>query len=199
MGSTISIVVAVVAVVVGFLVLRNINDDNGSDAGGLPGQTTLAETDPDQTTTTTSPAPVTTTTTPLITTGANVVVANASGAGGSAKAMSDALTQAGFTTVKAANAAGAEQLLDASKVYFLTGADQVAASVARAMGGIATAPMPAVVPVQGGDAGLSGATVLVMLGKDLANKPLPLFAAPAPSLPSAPLETTTTTTAAPAG
>jgi hypothetical protein len=202
MGSTISIVIAVVAVVVGFLILRNINndsDDNSNAANSSPSSVVDAST----TIASTSPAP--STTAPLVVTGATVVVANASGVGGAAGQYTTALQSVGFTMGKATNAAGADQRLDVSKVYYSPSdpeAAAVAASVVQAMGGpdngVAAATMPSPVPVEGGDASLGDATVLVMLGKDLAGKPLPILAPEGTetttTLASSPLNTTTTTT-----
>jgi LytR cell envelope-related transcriptional attenuator len=202
MGSTISIVIAVVAVVVGFLILRNINNDNKDDAGAVNTSPSSAAVD---STTTSSTEPAPSTTAPLVVSGATVVVANASGVGGAAGQFTTALQSVGFTMGTATNAAGAEQRLDVSKVYYSPSdpeAAAVAASVAQAMGGpdngVTTATMPSPVPVEGGDASLGDATVLVMLGKDLAGKPLPILA-PAgtettTTLASSPLNTTTTTT-----
>ena len=76
-GSTLSIVLAVVAVVAGFLILNNITDDGGSsdgERGRDHGRPTVPDT-ANATTTTTEP--------PLVTTGATVVVAP-SGVPGSA-------------------------------------------------------------------------------------------------------------------
>ena len=199
MGSTISIIVAVVAVVAGFLILRNINDDG--DSGGSTANSTETTVDTSQVATSTTLEPAPSTTAALVTAGATVVVANASGVGGAAGQFTTSLQAVGFTMGTATNAAGADQRLDVSKVYYLAGGEQVAASVAQAMGapdsGVTTAPMPTPIPVEGEAAGLGDATVLVMLGKDLAGKPLPILAADTPStsttLPGSPLNTTTTT------
>src|SRR5215218_3811776 len=86
MGSTISIVIAVVAVVVGFVILRNINDSDGGGGSSLPGITTPGDDTADSTATsgdpgtdvgTSSPPTTTGDTLPLITT-AKIIVANAS-------------------------------------------------------------------------------------------------------------------------
>ena len=110
-GSTLSIVLAVVAVVVGFLILNNITDDGGSGEAGAPESTvpnTVDDTLADTTTTTTEP--------PLVTTGATVIVANASGVQGSAGEMTTELAGAGFETGTATNSTSTG--LTDSVVYF---------------------------------------------------------------------------------
>ena len=78
MGSTLSIVLAVVAVVIGFLILNNITNDGGSSDGASPAETTV-----ETTVETTIPVETSTTVAQLVTQGATVVVANASGVPGS--------------------------------------------------------------------------------------------------------------------
>jgi hypothetical protein len=164
-------VLAVVAVVAGFLILRSIFDDDDGGSAIEPPDTTIAvgatTTTGDGTTPTTTPA---TTTPPRVTSG-TVIVANASGVGGSAAAMSTALEGAGYTLGEPTDASGAD--IDTSVVYFVRGAPgarETAASVAADMGGIRARRMPAEIPVSGGDIG--DATVLVMLGTDAAGKTL---------------------------
>ena len=66
-----------------------------------------------------------------------------------------------------------QERLDVSKVYYLPAGVDVANSIGRAMGGIAVSRMPTPVSITGGPARLGDATVVVMLGKDLANnKPI---------------------------
>jgi len=102
-----------------------------------------------------------------------VLVANASGIDGAAASVSGTLASLGFQTVKATNAAGYEDSLDVSKVYFAPEAYGPAYSIAQLMGGVAVAPMPTPPPIVAALEGLRGANVIVMLGKDLAGKPLP--------------------------
>ena len=99
MGSTLSIVLAVVAVVVGFLILNNITSDSSSSDGSSSVETTVAST-----VETTIAAETTTTVPQLVTQGATVVVANASGVPGSAGRMSAELAGAGFTMAEPTNA-----------------------------------------------------------------------------------------------
>lgn len=200
MGSTISIIIAVVAVVVGFIILKNINDDNGGGGGGAgvetpdsTGTDSSTVIDPTSTTSTTIPS-IPATSAPLDQT-QTVVVANASGVGGAAGQMSTALAGVGFTMGTPTNATGVEARLDISKVYFLGGGEGTAASIAAQFGGIQAVAMPTTVPVEGDTAGLGGATVLLMLGKDYGGKPLPALSADT-SIAASPLESSTSSSVA---
>ena len=114
-GSTLSIILAVVAVVAGFLILRALTDDDSpaEDTGaitpvetGSGGSTATTESEgstPDEG----SAAVSTTSSVPETKTGATIVVANASGVSGSAAQMSTALTTEGYQGVgEAANSTG---------------------------------------------------------------------------------------------
>jgi hypothetical protein len=139
----------------------------------IPPTTTSTSTTTTTTTTTTLPPTTTSTTIPLITEGATIIVANASGVTGAAALLGQELGALGFHVFDITNAAGVEERLDASKVYFLPAGADVATSIGRAMGGILVARMPVPVSITGGPAQLGDATVVVMLGKDLANnKPI---------------------------
>ena len=189
MGSTISIVIAVVAVVVGFIILRNINS-SGSAAPSSPivsiPTNSTATTIGTGTTiggpATTIPNAGTATTGPLVQT-AQVVVANASGQKGAATFATTELKAVGFTMGPPTDAFGPEKSLATTKVYYVAGAEATAASVAQ-MYSTAASPvqalaMPTPIPVKGATIGT--ATVLVMLGKDLANKALPAIAVANPA------------------
>jgi LytR cell envelope-related transcriptional attenuator len=169
-GSTLSIVLAVVAIVAGFLILRAIfDDDDGSSADG-PTITTLAGNESSTTSDDSSPTTRAPTTTVGRVTTASIVVANASGIGGSAGQMTTALEGAGYRTGEATDATGGN--LDRSVVYFVrgvNGARETADSVARDMGGLRVRPMPAEPPITGE---MGNAGVLVMLGTDTAEKTL---------------------------
>ena len=188
-GSTLSIVLAVVAVVAGFLILRNITDDGGSTEGGAAVETTVASTVPD-----TANATTTTTEPPLVTAGATVVVANASGVPGSAGRMTDELVAVGFTTATPTNATTS---LEESIVYFdpsIAAAQAVADSVARVMGGLVVEAVPTPVPVDG--ASLGDAGVLLMLGTAQADKTIAELSTPAaaPTVTAPPVAGGDTTT-----
>ena len=171
MGSTLAIVLAIAAVVVGFLILRNIrsDDDDGSAASTLPATTTI---DP-LTTTTLSLIPVESTTTVFTpqTAGASVIVANSSHANGAAGQLTTALQANGFTMGTPTNGSTDEAV---TKVQYLTGdtnAQQVAQSVAQLMGVASVEPIPT--PVQLEDPTLlADNTVVVLLGDDKAGKTL---------------------------
>ena len=123
-------------------------------------------------TTTTIPAP-TTTTVPLVTEGAVVLVANASNVPGGAGKLASALAAVGFHMAPSTNAGGNEERLDVTKIYFLPGGEGVAQSLAKVMGSVAVTRMPVPAPITGANVDLADATVLIMLGKDLAGKKIP--------------------------
>jgi hypothetical protein len=183
MGSTISIVLAVVAVIVGFLILQNITDDSPSagDGGSTPVDSVVDST-PDSVVETSS---TTTTEPPLVTEGATVLVANASGVPGSAGRMTTELATIGFTMAEATNST--QSGLTASLVQYdptIAAAQDVAESVARTMGGLTVEVVPTPAPVEGGS--LNGAGVLVLLGTDQADKTIAQLSAPTASVTPAP-------------
>lgn len=136
--------------------------------------TTVAPTTTSTTTTTTTLPPTTTTTLPpLVIAGAIVLVANASGVDGAAKTLSAELAARGFTTAAAVNAAGIEEDLDQSKVYYRPEGEAAARSIATLMNGIVVAPMPTPAWIVGATAALADANVLVMLGHDFAGARIP--------------------------
>ena len=178
-SGALAIVLAVVAVIAGFLVLRSISDggeqalDFGSD-GSTPSANDdgTADSTPSSVVAT---LPTTTTVPELITTGASVIVANANGVSGSASAMTRAIeTGAGFEVVDPVNSSVTIGDLDVSVIYFEPSnpaAQTVANSLATVLGGVATvAPMPETPPTRDGT--LNGADVLLMLGNDKAGKTL---------------------------
>jgi hypothetical protein len=87
--------------------------------------------------------------------------------------MTTKLKEKGFTMATPTNSAAYDEFLDVSKIYVVPGSEAVANSVAYLMGGIAVLRMPTPAPINGATAGLNGATVLVMLGRDLVGKKLP--------------------------
>lgn len=167
-GSTVAIVVTAIAVVLGFLILRKVNDGGDSSTAS-----TVADTS------TTAGVPtsvlVTTTTVPqLQTQGTKVQVANASNASGVAKQMTTALSGKGFDMATATNST-VNPKLDISKVIYDPAdpnAVAVANSVAKVMGGLSVEPAAGAPPVDAG-AFAEGSGVIVLLGNDLAGKTLP--------------------------
>ena len=193
-GSTLSIVLAVVAVVAGFFILRAITDDDDDGGDDITADSTPADdtgvSGSGVAGPTTAPGADTSTTLGRVTDGATVVVANASGIGGSAAAMTAALEGAGYALGEPGNNTGTN--LDTSVVYFVTGdpiAQAVAQSIATDLGGVVATDMPSPPPV---DTGLGTATVLVMVGTDTANKTLADLNPATVTPPSAAGDTTTT-------
>lgn len=146
-----------------------------SGATSTTGTSTTTSTSTTSTTitsTTTTLPPTTTTTIPLAFSPGIVKVANASGVNGAAGFLSDELAAMGFQTRKATNAAGPDEDLQFSKIYVIGGNEPVAESISRLMGGIDVLRMPTPAWITDGTAGLEDATVLVMLGHDLAGTKL---------------------------
>jgi|DEB0MinimDraft_3_1074331.scaffolds.fasta_scaffold13751_4 hypothetical protein len=167
-STTLGIIVAAIAVLLGFLILRDINRDRDGGVTAGPVETQPASTD-DVPTDSTDVA-VSTTTLPR--TGYKVFVANASGVSGSAGQMSTALQAQGFIVQQpATNAAETVGKQTVTVVYYVPGFEAGAAAVSQVLGGVATQPVATPPPVESGD--LGEATVLVMLGTDLAGKLLP--------------------------
>jgi hypothetical protein len=205
MGSTAAIIIAVVAVVAGFLILRQIRSDDGGtasvpDAGVV---TTLPlESTPASTVTPVPTQPALTTTTQFVPTvdGATVVVANASTVNGAAGVLTTALQGKGFTTAEATNATVKQEATTILYDPTNSGALAVAQSLAVILGNPVVQEVPSPAPVEGGVLP-EGASVIVMLGSDKANKTLDQMGAPpttvpggvATTLPTVGGETTTTT------
>jgi hypothetical protein len=175
-GSWLTIALAVIAVIIGFLILNNITDDGGGsavDPGAIPEATTpLDGTGPDVSIDVpVTEATTTTTTVPRVTTGASVMVANANTVGGSAGNMTRTLELAGYTMVDPVNASGPN--ITESIVYYdesQASAQDVANSVALDLGGVEVLVLPTPAPTESGDIGDAG--VLVLLGDDQAGKTL---------------------------
>ena len=206
-SGALAIVLAVVAVIAGFFILRSISGDDekqfdlqsaGTGAPAGEGNNAPESTTPSSVAST---APQSTTTT-IVTDGATVVVANANGQGGSAATMATALEVAGFTMGDAMDASDATGNLEVTVIYYdpaQPAAQPVAESVNSVMGGGAT-----VLPLPGGtppvaDGTIDGAGVLVMLGLDKANKTLEELSTGGAGGTSPVVVTNPTLTSAPAG
>ena len=100
------------------------------------------------------------------TSGSAVVVANASGVGGSAGAMSTALEGAGYEMGTPTNS---DERIEATIVYYAPDAQADAEAIAAALGGVEALPLPDVIPTESGS--LDG-NVLVLLGSDQAGQTL---------------------------
>jgi hypothetical protein len=196
--SAIMIVVAVIAIGVGFFILYKIRNDSDSSAAiRPPSNSTVTTTTVNLALTTTTVGA--TTTTGLVVTGTSVEVVNASTGSGVAGKLTTELQGKGFTLAKATNGTGPK--LAASVVYYDTtnpSAQPVANSVATLMGGIPVQAYPATLPITGGKAG-TGVGVLVMLGNDRAGKTLAAMSGASSTVAAATATTTragaTTTTA----
>ena len=182
-STTLGIIVAAIAVLLGFLILRDINRDR--DGGVATGPVETQPASADEVPSDSTDVVVSTTTLPR--TGYKVLVANASGVSGSAGQMSTALQAQGFIVQQpATNAAETVGKQTVTVVYYVPGFESGAAAVSQVLGGVATQPVATPAPVESGD--LGEATVLVMLGTDLAGKLLP------GALPTADPAVTETTT-----
>ena len=126
--------------------------------------------------TTTTIPPTTTTIIPLVTEGALVLVANAAGVPGAAGQLTAALQAVGYSMKEPTDAAGYEESLDASKIYFRPEAEAAAQSLAAVMKINSATRMPTPAPIVDAQVGLGDATVLIMLGRDLAGQEIPGFA-----------------------
>lgn len=148
------VLVVAVAAILGALILKNGFDSSATiNTGGGSSATT-----------TTTVASTTTTVPPTTTVNKasfTVLVANASGTSGAAKRLSDKMAADGYTMAEPATAT---VKVDTSKVYFLSGYDAAAATVAAYLNLGAPEPMPDPKPVQD----LGQAQVLVLEGRDIA-------------------------------
>lgn len=178
-GSWLTIALAVVAVVAGFLILQNITDNSGSASpatgatGDSDGENEATRGSDGTLVDVSVPATDATTTTTVAertTAGSSVLVANANSQGGTAGGMTKTLELAGYDMVDPpVNASGPN--LETSIVYFdgeQASAEAVANSVAQDLGGVDVLPVSTPPPTVSGE--LDGAGVLVMLGDDEAGK-----------------------------
>ena len=172
-----AIVLSVVAVVVGFLILRSISSSGDAVLGGPVATTTVETTVAPDASLTSSTVVLETTTTVAgpVTEGASVIIANANGVSGSAGLLSDELAAAGYSVGSPTNASSSiGGRLELTVVYYDAGipaAQAVAESVAASMGGVSSiAPVQTPAPTQTGS--LDGAGVLIMLGLDKAGRTL---------------------------
>ena len=179
-NSTLSIIIAVLAVLLGFFILRDIRTDQTGPAAVADTETTV---DPTQTTVGEVVVPTT-----LVLTSFKIQVTNASGISGSAGQLTTELQGRGYIVQPANNKSEITPKQTVTVVYYLLGSEQAAAAVANALGGVGIAAMPEPIPTETGN--LGEATVMILLGTDLAGKPLGTGAAV--SVPAVPAVTTTT-------
>jgi hypothetical protein len=184
-NSVLSIAVAVLAVLLGFFILRDLRNDSGLAASeeATPTKDVASETTLDT-------MPVQTTAAPVVLTAFKVQIANASGVSGSAGLLTTELQGKGYIVQPAINKSEITPKQTATVVYYLLGSEAAAAQVAQELGGVATSPMPTPIPTETGS--LGEASVLVLLGTDLAGKPLSIIAGGAATTPAVIVTTTTT-------
>jgi len=183
-SGAVAIVLALVAVVAGFLILNAISN-GGDDALDFPVTTSDSAGDDDATdgaNTTIDPSQTTvgslvpeSTVPAIVTDGASVLVANANNVDGSAGQMQRALeTGPGFTVVGAVNGSAAVGNIEATVIYYNEANPQaraVADSVNEVLGGGSdVSVLPETPPTADGQ--MQGADVLIMLGIDKAGKTL---------------------------
>ena len=175
---------SIAAVAAGILLLGACGgDDDDDDAATEDASATTTEAPvistaptsalPDTTVATTTVAASTPSTVVYVTEGASVMVTNASRVDGGAGRLSDRLAAVGFTMVEPGNYSLGT--LEVTKIHHDPANPQalpVAESLKAAFGGgdIEIVEMGAPPPVDGGDA--LGATVLVAMGNDIADKTL---------------------------
>lgn len=166
-NGSLGVAVAVVALLLGFLILRDVRSDGGTSVTPetkapqvtLPGGGTV---DPN----------ASSTTAPFNIMGFKIQVANASGIAGSAGDMTDRLQTLGYVVPEAKNVAPGTAKRLKTGVYYTVGCEANARNVAAVLGGnVDVGPMPNPVPLEDGN--LGEACVLILLGTDLSNKPLP--------------------------
>jgi hypothetical protein len=170
MGSTVAIVVTLIALVLGFLILRKVNDNSSSPSNTTSGgNSTSTSIDPGSSTTAGSTIP-TSTTIPLVVTGTQLQVANASNQDGVARAMSTVLQGEGFTM---AEPVSATEKLETSKVLYdaSNAAAQALAESLAAYLGIEAVAQGLPVPVESGS-WAEGSGAIFMVGNDFAGKTL---------------------------
>lgn len=161
-NSTLSIIIAVLAVLLGFFILRDIRNDQSGQTVVAPTEATI-----DPTQTTIAEIPVETT---LVKTAFKVQVTNASGISGSAGQMTTELQGRGYIVQPANNKSEITPKQTVTVVYYLLGSESAAAVIANELGGVGIAAMPQPIPTESGK--LGEASVLILLGTDIAGKPL---------------------------
>lgn len=182
-NSVLSIAVAVLAVLLGFFILRDLRNDSSvaSPEAVQTDESATQETTVETIAVEIAPAPV-------VLTAFKVQIANASGVSGSAGLLTTEMQGRGYIVQPAINKSEITPKQTVTVVFYLLGSEAPAAQVARDLGGVATSPMPTPIPTETGS--LGEASVLILLGTDVAGKPLSILA----SGTVAPPAITTTTT-----
>ncbi len=182
-----AVVFAIVAALLGFVILHAIDDkDSGVSTGGNGGgkSTTTSSSLPTETT------PPPTTVPPVDKSAFTIVVANASGVKGSAKGLSDQLNTAGYQTLTPTNAVDSTPRAT-TVVYYYQGADVQGKDVSSwlGLGGLAqelpTDPSQLPVKAESLTGSPRNASVLILLGTDLSGKTIPTTTVAAATAPAA--------------
>ncbi len=163
-NATVGALVAVVAVLLGFLILRSVSGDSDVGGSGTPIETVPTET-------TLDPTAPTVTTVPALT-AFKLQIANASGVAGSAGKLTLEMQSLGYVTQPALNVAPGTPKRNTTGIFYLAGCEDNAQNVADRLGGSPeVGAMPTPVPLETGT--LREACVLILLGTDLAGKTVP--------------------------
>ena len=164
-NATLGAVVAVVALLLGFLILRDVNADSSVSSGGNRPSATTPVTDD-------SLNPATPTTIEFSVSGFKIQIANSSGVAGSAGKMTTDLQGLGYVVQPPLNTAPGTPRRSTTGVFYLAGCEEAAENVKATLGGnVEVGAMPSPVPLETGT--LGDACILILLGTDLAGKPLP--------------------------
>lgn len=163
---TLGVAVAVVALLLGFLILRDVrasgNTNSAVPTSGAPSGD--GSVDPGTAVSTTLPV--------FDINGFKIQVANASGLAGSAGVMTSNLQDQNYKVLPAKNVAAGTAKRKTTGVFYLAGCEAAAQNVAAVLGGaVEVGVMPVPVPLEDGT--LGDACILILLGTDLSGKPLP--------------------------
>jgi hypothetical protein len=168
-NATLGAVVAVIALLLGFLILRDVNADSSSTSGGGGNVTPTTPTDD-------TLDPATPTTIEFSVSGFKIQIANASGVARSAAKMTTDLQGLGYVVQPPLNTAPGTPRRSITGVYYLAGCEAAADNIKQVLGGnVEVGAMPSPVPLETGN--LDDACVLILVGTDLAGKPLPSIGA----------------------
>ena len=133
-STTLSVIVAAIAVLLGFLILRDVNRDRDDVSAPITTEATIVDPSGEVTV-----APTETTTLPR--TGFKILVANASGVTGSAGQMSTALQSEQFIVSQPVNADVTYGKQSVTVVFYVPGYEAGATAVAEILGGIQIQPV----------------------------------------------------------
>lgn len=165
------VMLAVILASIGFFALRDFQKKLRPPAELISTTVDLPiETSVDVQTVETTSTPAETTITPSFPKTFIVQIANASRISGSAGLLTSELQAKGYVVQPALNKDRTTPRLTETIIYFLPGNEVAAAQVSQELGGVTTLPMPTLIPTE--TRSLGEASVLVLLGTDLAGKSL---------------------------